>query len=110
MSACNFVHSAIEELPMIPKEQTNAIQEDIQIMDYSLHFINDLLRNMLDIQRARHHQLQSEFVGCRFALQQTVFLLKKKSKKISRPLYLLFAWENIHQQLKISQRIYYAIS
>jgi hypothetical protein len=58
-------------------------------MDYSLHFINDLLRNMLDIQRVRHHQLQSEFVGCRFALQQRVFLLKKNQKNLTAPIPLV---------------------
>ena len=35
-------------------------QEDIKIIDSSLHFINDLLRNMLDMQRAGSNQIPFE--------------------------------------------------
>ena len=36
--------------------------EDLYIIDSSLQFINELLRNMLDVQRAAHHQLKIEKV------------------------------------------------
>jgi signal transduction histidine kinase len=36
------------------------VQEDIEIIEASLHFINDLLRNMLDMHRAGSNQLRIE--------------------------------------------------
>ena len=40
--------------------QKESIMEDLHIIESSLQFINDLLRNMLDVQRAAHHQLKIE--------------------------------------------------
>ena len=57
MSACSFVSSAIQEdvqerdtesSALISSERRReSVQEDIEIIESSLHFINDLLRNML---------------------------------------------------------------
>jgi signal transduction histidine kinase/CheY-like chemotaxis protein len=61
MSACSFVASAVEDEsnPSLVRAQTrNSVVEDIGIIDSSLHFINDLLRNMLDMHRARSNQLK----------------------------------------------------
>lgn len=76
ISACAFVSSAImddqnldgssedsevERLTLIPSnEKRMEVQEDIKIIDSSLHFINDLLRNMLDMQRAGSNQIAIE--------------------------------------------------
>jgi CheY-like chemotaxis protein len=82
MSACAFVSSAItednrtrarndddfdEEKGMVEctalissDEKRNEVQDDIKIIDSSLHFINDLLRNMLDMQRAGANQIPIE--------------------------------------------------
>lgn len=69
MSACSFVSSAIaldehassgdqEKKKLIEStEEREAVQDDIQIIESSLHFINDLLRNMLDMQRAGSNQM-----------------------------------------------------
>lgn len=78
ISACSFVSSAIiedqergkrggstdgeeESVALIASdEKRKEVQDDIQIIDSSLHFINDLLRNMLDIQRAGSNQINVE--------------------------------------------------
>ena len=77
ISACSFVSSAImedatsghtgregndtETLALIASdEKRKEVQDDINIIDSSLHFINDLLRNMLDIQRAGSNQISIE--------------------------------------------------
>lgn len=76
ISACAFVSSAVmddqtlhgssegsdfERLALIPSnEKRMEVQEDIKIIDSSLHFINDLLRNMLDMQRAGSNQIDIE--------------------------------------------------
>ena len=81
ISACSFVSSAItedqarvnnisnkgyktgeaERLALIASdEKRKEVQDDINIIDSSLHFINDLLRNMLDIQRAGSNQINIE--------------------------------------------------
>jgi signal transduction histidine kinase/CheY-like chemotaxis protein len=60
MSACSFVTSEVldEQQPMVPPERYESVKEDFEIIDSSLHFINDLLRNMLDMQRAGSKQLK----------------------------------------------------
>jgi len=76
ISACSFVSSAITEdqergnkidsengettALIASDEKRKEVQDDIQIIDSSLHFINDLLRNMLDIQRAGSNQINIE--------------------------------------------------
>jgi len=78
ISACAFVSSAItedeerwndrnsggietERLALIAsKEKRMEVQDDINIIDSSLNFINDLLRNMLDMQRAGSNQIKIE--------------------------------------------------
>jgi len=53
MSACSFVKSAVnEEAPLIAEESRKETREDVEIIDNSLRFVNDLLRNMLDMHRA----------------------------------------------------------
>jgi signal transduction histidine kinase/CheY-like chemotaxis protein len=54
MSACSFVSSAIEE---DKSETTTFVKEDIGIINTSLQYINDLLRNMLDMHKASSDQL-----------------------------------------------------
>jgi signal transduction histidine kinase/CheY-like chemotaxis protein len=62
MSACSFVTSEVldEKQPMIRPERYQSVKEDCEIVESSLHFINDLLRNMLDMQRAGTKQLKIE--------------------------------------------------
>jgi len=76
ISACSFVSSAVmedqdkwnkkdgnetERLALIySDEKRKEVLDDINIIDSSLHFINDLLRNMLDMQRAGSNQIYIE--------------------------------------------------
>jgi signal transduction histidine kinase/CHASE1-domain containing sensor protein/CheY-like chemotaxis protein len=58
MSACNFVSSAIDEDELLATvETTILVKEDIGIVNASLQYINDLLRNMLDMHKASSDQL-----------------------------------------------------
>ena len=56
ISALSFVSSGVTEHVPDPTNK-KSIMEDISIMDASLQFINELLRNMLDIHRARSRQI-----------------------------------------------------
>jgi signal transduction histidine kinase len=64
ITASVFVSSAIgdEKTSLADLETRKSIQEDIGIIDASLKFINDLLRNMLDVNRAASNQLRIELV------------------------------------------------
>jgi signal transduction histidine kinase len=59
MSACSFVKTAgNEENPLSTKEARHETREDVGIIDNALRFVNDLLRNMLDMHRAANKQLK----------------------------------------------------
>jgi signal transduction histidine kinase/CheY-like chemotaxis protein len=62
MTASVFVSSAIgdEKTSLVDPEIRKSIQDDMGIIDASLKFINDLLRNMLDMNRASSNQLRIE--------------------------------------------------
>ena len=48
MAACAFVKSSVNERePLISEEQRQETREDVEVIDSSLRFVNDLLRNML---------------------------------------------------------------
>ena len=47
-----------EQQPLVAEESRRAVKEDIHIIDASLNFINDLLRNMLDIHRAAENEMR----------------------------------------------------
>lgn len=58
MSACSFVQTAIRKPePIVDPEARQTLQEDVEIIDNALKFVNDLLRNMLDMHRATNKQL-----------------------------------------------------
>jgi signal transduction histidine kinase/CheY-like chemotaxis protein len=58
MSACSFVSTAIEEEKSLGTvETTTLVKEDIGVINTSLQYINDLLRNMLDMHKASSDQL-----------------------------------------------------
>mmetsp|Transcript_22621 Transcript_22621/g.46129 ORF Transcript_22621/g.46129 Transcript_22621/m.46129 type:complete len:1415 (-) Transcript_22621:656-4900(-) len=54
------IDDAERQVLIATEEQRKEIQGDINIIDSSLHFINDLLRNMLDMQRAGSNQINIE--------------------------------------------------
>jgi signal transduction histidine kinase/CheY-like chemotaxis protein len=61
MSAASFISSAVNERePLTMVEDQQAVQDDITIIESSLQFVNDLLRNMLDFHRATSKELHLE--------------------------------------------------
>lgn len=59
MSACSFVSASVNEAePLVNEESRKSVREDVSIITHSLHFINDLLRNMLDMHRALSQQMK----------------------------------------------------
>jgi signal transduction histidine kinase len=63
MSACSFVKNAVHEKePLLTEESRITTREDVEIIENSLHFVNDLLRNMLDMHRAASKQLKVNMV------------------------------------------------
>jgi signal transduction histidine kinase len=63
MSACVFVKNAVhEKKPLATEEAITCIREDVDIIENALHFVNDLLRNMLDMHRAANKQMQVHMV------------------------------------------------
>lgn len=63
MVACNFVQAEINKPePLQDKDTRQLAREDMNIIDNALKFVNDLLRNMLDMHRAASKQLQVNMV------------------------------------------------
>lgn len=61
ISAASFVSSAVQEpSPLREADTIDSVREDVGIIESSLQFINDLLRNMLDMHRASSKQLKIE--------------------------------------------------
>lgn len=59
MSACSFVKTALNRKePFKDEESLTTAREDVYIIDNALQFVNDLLRNMLDMHRASSRQLK----------------------------------------------------
>jgi signal transduction histidine kinase len=59
MAACSFVKSAVNEPnPLITESQREETRGDVGIIENALRFVNDLLRNMLDMHRAANKQLK----------------------------------------------------
>jgi CHASE1-domain containing sensor protein len=57
MSACSFVKRALKKKDFDELELQNT-RDDVRIIDNSLNFVNDLLRNMLDMHRAANKKLK----------------------------------------------------
>lgn len=63
MSACSFVKTAVnEKRPLSTDESITVVREDVEIIDNALNFVNDLLRNMLDMHRAANKQMKVNMV------------------------------------------------
>ena len=59
ISACSFVSTAVNEAePMVDEETKRFVREDIEVVNSSLHFINDFLRSMLDVHRDKQITVQ----------------------------------------------------
>lgn len=59
MSACSFVKAAVNDKnPLRTEAIKEEVRDDVNIIDNSLRFVNDLLRNMLDMHRSANKQLK----------------------------------------------------
>ncbi len=59
IAACSFVKAAVHDRdPLSSHEARSTVQHDVAIIENSLKFVNDLLRNMLDMHRAANKQLK----------------------------------------------------
>jgi signal transduction histidine kinase/CheY-like chemotaxis protein len=59
MLALSFVASAVNQTAHISNDEIKkSLQDDVKIIDSSLHFINDFLRSMLDMCRAAANKLE----------------------------------------------------
>jgi signal transduction histidine kinase len=58
MAACSFVErTSIKDRSSLDDESWDVLRGDVQVISNALHFINDLLRAMLDMHRATSQQL-----------------------------------------------------
>jgi signal transduction histidine kinase/DNA-binding NarL/FixJ family response regulator len=63
MSACSFVKTEVDEKePLVTKDSIQSVREDVGIIDASLRYINDLLRQMLDMHKAASNMIALELV------------------------------------------------
>lgn len=63
MAACNFVQTEMnKKQPYQDAESLEVSRGDMSVIENSLKFVNDLLRNMLDMHRAGNKQLQVDMV------------------------------------------------
>jgi CheY-like chemotaxis protein len=61
MSACSFVSASVnEKVPLTTPASREAVRDDVLIIENSLQFVNDLLRNMLDFHRAASNKMVLE--------------------------------------------------
>lgn len=58
IAALSFVTASVQEAPGLEGRIGETIREDISIVGTSLQFINELLRNMLDMHRAANKQMK----------------------------------------------------
>lgn len=59
ISACSFITTAINEPnPLADADTRQCTREDMEVVNSSLHFINDFLRSMLDIHKASSNQIK----------------------------------------------------
>ena len=59
MAACSFVKAAVNENePLSTEDSRSTTRQDVVIIENALKFVNDLLRNMLDMHRAANKQLK----------------------------------------------------
>ncbi|GKY91829.1 hypothetical protein MPSEU_000154500 [Mayamaea pseudoterrestris] len=59
MAACSFVKAAVDKQPpLVDPAAQQCCREDISIIENALKFVNDLLRNMLDMHRASNKQMK----------------------------------------------------
>jgi signal transduction histidine kinase len=83
MAALSFVASKTADSAVVPNEEHRAlVQSDVRVIDSSLQFVNDLLRNMLDVHRTQTghgiklHVVPTEIMGDIFEPISTILFMR----------------------------------
>lgn len=86
ISACSFVKTAVNRThPLQDEESRETTREDVRIIDNALKFVNDLLRNMLDMHRAANKQLKVSLTPTDIlhdVLEPTASILTQRGGKV----------------------------
>jgi signal transduction histidine kinase len=86
MAACNFVQMEMNKTkPFVDEEALVVAQGDMSVIENALKFVNDLLRNMLDMHRAGNKQLQVEMVATDLmhdVIEPVAGMLHKRGSKV----------------------------
>ena len=63
--ACSFVATQVNETePLVTAESQESVREDVGIIQSSLQYIDNLLRNMLDLNRVSSNRMRVELSPC----------------------------------------------
>jgi signal transduction histidine kinase len=89
MAALSFVSSKTGDPAIVPNEEHRAlVQADVRVIDSSLQFVNDLLRNMLDVHRTQTghgiklHIVPTDIMGDIFEPISTILFMRGASVDI----------------------------
>ncbi|CAJ1953590.1 unnamed protein product [Cylindrotheca closterium] len=86
MAACNFVQTELNKpKPFVEEEALEVAQGDMSVIENALKFVNDLLRNMLDMHRAGNKQLQVNMVATDLkhdVIEPVAGMLHKRGSKV----------------------------
>jgi K+-sensing histidine kinase KdpD len=97
MSACSFVKHAVNDPnPLSTAEARNNAKDDVEVISNALHFVHDLLRNMLDIHRAANKDLVVHLKPTdllRDVLEPVAAMLHQRRSRIQ---FLMECPENLH--------------
>ena len=97
MSACSFVKHAVNDPnPLSTAEARSNAKDDVEVISNALHFVHDLLRNMLDIHRAANKDLVVHLKPTdllRDVLEPVAAMLHQRRSRIQ---FLMECPENLH--------------
>ncbi|KAL3938919.1 MAG: hypothetical protein SGBAC_006262 [Bacillariaceae sp.] len=86
MAACNFVQSEMnKKKPFVEEDSLEVAQGDMTVIENALKFVNDLLRNMLDMHRAGNKQLHVNMVATDVlhdVIEPVAGMLHKRGSKV----------------------------
>ncbi|CAB9502715.1 respiration control sensor protein ArcB [Seminavis robusta] len=86
MAACNFVSVEVNKPNPLQNDASRELaRDDLKIIDNALHFVNDLLRNMLDMHRAASKQLVVTMVATdllHHVMEPVAGMLHRRGSKI----------------------------
>lgn len=83
LAALSFVSSKTSDPSIVPNDEQRAlVQSDVRVIDSSLQFVNDLLRNMMDVHRTQTghgiklHRVPTDVMGDIFEPIATILFMR----------------------------------